>query len=109
MSEHKDRDAIVTLMAAAAQEDKLSYDEPADWFIPVRHMLGAELIKTGYFAQAESVYRQDLNRNPSNGWSLFGLAQALRQQGKTTEAAAVESQFAAAWKQSDITLTTSVF
>jgi len=109
MAEHDDRDAIVTLTAAVDQEDKLSYDEPADWFIPVRHMLGAELIKTGQFAQAESVYRQDLNRNPNNGWALFGLAQALRQQGKTSEAAAVEGQFAAAWKQADVTLTASMF
>jgi tetratricopeptide (TPR) repeat protein len=109
MAEHQDRDAIVTLTAAAAQEDKLAYDEPADWFIPVRHMLGAELIKTGRFAQAESVYRQDLNRNPNNGWSLFGLALALRKQGKSSEAAAVEGQFAAAWKQADVTLTASAF
>ena len=56
MAEHQDRDAIVTLTAAAAQEDKLSDDEPADWFIPVRHLLGAELMKTGQYAQAESVY-----------------------------------------------------
>jgi tetratricopeptide (TPR) repeat protein len=109
MAERKDHDAIVTLAAAVAQEDKLAYDEPADWFIPVRHMLGAELIKTGRFAQAESVYRQDLNRNPSNGWSLFGLALALRQQGKSSEAAAVEEQFAAAWKKADVTLTASMF
>ena len=109
MAEHKDRDAIVTLTAAVAQEDRLSYDEPADWFIPVRHMLGAELMKIGQYAQAESVYRLDLNRNPNNGWSLFGLAQALRRQGKTSEATAVEGQFADAWKQADVTLTTSMF
>jgi len=109
MAEHKDRDAIVTLTAAVVQEDKLSYDEPADWFIPVRHMLGAELIKVGQFAQAESVYRQDLARNPDNGWSLFGLAQALRRQGKTAEAAAIDVKFAAAWKQADVTLVASTF
>ena len=109
IAEHKDRDAIVTLTTAVAQEDKLSYDEPADWFIPVRHMLGAQLIKVGQFARAESVYRQDLARNPNNGWSLFGLAQALHRQGKTSEAAAVDGQFAAAWKQADVILTASVF
>ena len=109
VAEHKDRDAIITLTAAVTQEDKLSYNEPADWFIPVRHMLGAELIKTGQFARAESVYRQDLARNPDNGWSLFGLAQALRRQGKTSEAAAVDAQFTAAWKHADVTLTASVF
>jgi tetratricopeptide (TPR) repeat protein len=109
MAEHQDRDAIVTLTSAVAQEDKLSYDEPADWFIPVRHMLGAELMKVEEFAQAESVYRQDLNRNPNNGWSLFGLTQALRHQGKTSEATAVAGQFAAAWKHADVALTASIF
>ena len=109
MAEHKDRDAIATLTTAVALEDKLSYDEPADWFIPVRHMLGAELIKVGQFARAESVYRQDLIRNPNNGWSLFGLALALRRQGKTSEAAAVDTQFVAAWKHADVILTASVF
>jgi tetratricopeptide (TPR) repeat protein len=109
IAEHQDRDAIVTLTAAVAQEDKLSYDEPADWFIPVRHLLGAELIKVGQFARAESVYRQDLARNPHNGWSLFGLAQALRRQGKNSEADAADAQFAAAWKQADVVLTASVF
>jgi tetratricopeptide (TPR) repeat protein len=109
MAEHQDRDAIATLTAAVAQEDRLSYDEPADWFIPVRHMLGAELMKVGDFAQAESVYRRDLNRNPSNGWSLFGLAKALRQQGKTSEAGTVDGWVATAWKRSDVTLTASIF
>ena len=28
--------------------------------------------------EAERVYREDLKRSPNNGWSLFGLAQALR-------------------------------
>jgi tetratricopeptide (TPR) repeat protein len=109
MAEHNERDAISTLTAAVAQEDKLSYDEPADWFIPVRHLLGAELIKAGHFAQAEAVYRQDLARNPNNGWSLFGLSQALHRQGKTSEAAATDARFADAWKQADVSLHASTF
>jgi hypothetical protein len=95
------------LVAAVAQEDKLSYDEPADWFFPVRHVLGAELLKAGQSAQAEAVYREDLRRNPDNGWSLFGLSQALRAQRKSTEASAAESKFREAWKHADVTLTSS--
>jgi predicted Zn-dependent protease len=101
--------AAAQVTAAVAQEDRLAYDEPADWFIPVRHMLGAQLIKAGQFARAEPVYRQDLARNPNNGWSLFGLAQALHRQGKTSEGAVTDGQFAAAWKQADVILTASVF
>jgi tetratricopeptide (TPR) repeat protein len=99
--------AIATLSEAVALEDKLGYDEPADWFFPVRHLLGAELVKAGKNALAESVYREDLRRNPGNGWSLFGLAQALRAQGKSGEAAATDALFRDAWKHADVTLTAS--
>jgi tetratricopeptide (TPR) repeat protein len=99
--------AIATLTEAVALEDRLGYDEPAAWFFPVRHLLGAELVKAGKNALAESVYREDLRRNPGNGWSLFGLAQALRAQGKSGEAAASDALFRDAWKHADVTLTAS--
>jgi predicted Zn-dependent protease len=57
--------------------------------------------------EAEAVYWEDLKKNPNNGWSLFGLAQALKAQGKADEAAAIDARFRAAWKQADITLTSS--
>jgi predicted Zn-dependent protease len=95
--------------AAVAKEDTLAYDEPADWFMPVRHELGALLLNMGKNADAAAVYRADLVRHPNNGWSLFGLAQSLKAQGKDAEAAAVERQFADAWKHADVKLTASVF
>ena len=100
--------AIELLTAGTAQEDKLAYDEPADWFFPVRHLLGAELLKAGRAADAEAVYREDLRRNPGNGWSLFGLAQALRSQHKDVEARSIDAQFAVAWRDADVTLAASV-
>ncbi len=99
--------AIATLTEAAALEDRLAYDEPADWFFPVRHLLGAELLRAGRNSEAEAVYREDLKRNPANGWSLFGLAQALRAEKKAAEAETIETQFKEAWKHADITLTSS--
>jgi tetratricopeptide (TPR) repeat protein len=107
VAEHDREAAIKTLMEAVAQEDQLNYDEPSDWFFPVRHLLGAELLEVGHGAQAEAVYREDLRRNPENGWSLFGLAQALRAAGKSKEAVPVDARFAKAWKQADISLTSS--
>ena len=95
--------------AAIAKEDALAYDEPADWFLPVRHELGALLLKMRKPVDAEAVYRADLARHPRNGWALFGLAQALTAQSKTAEATAVERQFTEAWKTADVTLTASVF
>ena len=106
-AQHHADAAIATLTEAVALEDKLGYDEPADWFFPVRHLLGAELVKAGKNSLAESVYREDLRRNPGNGWSLFGLSQALRAQRKSGEAAAADAQFREAWKHADVTLTAS--
>jgi tetratricopeptide (TPR) repeat protein len=105
----KTDDAIARLTEAIAKEDRLAYDEPADWFVPVRHQLGAVLLSAGKAREAEAVYREDLLRHPRNGWALFGLAQALRAQHKTTEATSVDREFAGAWKKADVRLTKSVF
>ena len=67
------------------------------------------LLQGGRAADAERVYREDLERNPGNGWSLFGLAQALRAQGKTADAARAAERFRQAWSQADVTLTASRF
>ena len=94
---------------AAKIEDGGLYFEPPKWYYPIRHSLGAALVKAGQPAEAEKVYREDLRRFPENGWSLFGLAQALRLQGKNTEAAAAEARFRRAWADTDVTLTASRF
>ena len=51
------------------------------------------------------MYREELQRNPENGWSLFGLAQSLKVQGKET--AAIDDRFKVAWKNADIELKSS--
>jgi cytochrome c-type biogenesis protein CcmH/NrfG len=66
-------------------------------------------VKAGRHAEAEKVYREDLRRFPENGWSLFGLAQALRAQGKKNDAATAEARFRRAWADTDVTLTASRF
>ncbi|HSO23348.1 MAG TPA: hypothetical protein VLT81_10585, partial [Chondromyces sp.] len=60
---------IAALYEAAALEDELNYDEPPDWIQPIRHALGATLMQEGRYADAEKVYREDLERLPDNGWS----------------------------------------
>lgn len=94
---------------ALAIEDVGLYFEPPKWYYPIRHSLGAALLRAGRNSEAEQVYREDLRRFPENGWSLFGLAQALRAQGKNTEAAAVDTRFRRAWTGADVTLTASRF
>ena len=94
---------------AAKIEDGGLYFEPPKWYYPIRHSLGATLLKARHPAEAEKVYRTDLRRFPENGWSLFGLAQALRAQKKHSEADAVEARFRKAWASTDVTLTASRF
>ncbi|GAC1625240.1 MAG: hypothetical protein NVS9B10_11990 [Nevskia sp.] len=101
--------AVLLLREAAALEDRLAYDEPADWFVPVRHLLGAELLARGAAGEAEAVYREDLLRHPENGWALHGLAQALRAAGKADEADAVQERFDRAWRRADVPLQASAF
>ena len=101
--------AVERLQAAVKLEDTLHYDEPAPWYAPTRQTLGAVLLAAGRAVEAEAVYRAELDTYPANGWSLFGLAQALRAQGKGDEAAEVEGQFAQAWSHADVVLTSSRF
>ncbi len=90
--------AIATLREAVAVQDTLKYDEPADWFYPVRESLGAALLMNGDAAGAEQVFRDDLQRNPRNPRSLFGLHEALMAQERGYDASFVEKEFHASWK-----------
>jgi len=95
---------LARLREAVAREDRLRYDEPPDWIQPVRHALGAALMQSGRFAEAEAVFREDLRRLPENGWALFGLWRSLQLQKKDEEAEAVGQRFEAVWKDADIQL-----
>ena len=90
--------AIVLLRQAVAIQDTLKYGEPPDWFFPVRESLGAALLMNGDAAGAEKVFREDLDRNPRNPRSLWGLRQALLQQKRDYDAGFVQKQFEASWK-----------
>lgn len=99
--------AIGHLERAVRLEDGLFYNEPSDWYFPVRHVLGAVLLEAGFPAEAEVVYWEDLRRNPKNGYSLFGLNQSLKAQGKTAVAKVVYERFKRAWQHADTNLKSS--
>ncbi|MGA7382913.1 MAG: hypothetical protein WBX03_18825 [Terriglobales bacterium] len=90
--------AIALLTAAVTIQDTLKYGEPPDWFFPVRESLGGVLLMNGDAVGAEKVFRADLDRNPRNPRSLFGLQQALKAQDRNYDAGFVEAQFEASWK-----------
>jgi tetratricopeptide (TPR) repeat protein len=101
---HDSTGAVSLLRRAVAIQDTLKYDEPPDWFYPVRESLGAVLLLNGNAAEAEKVFREDLERNPRNPRSLFGLAEALRAQNRAYDAQFVDKQFQSNWKNAELKL-----
>lgn len=108
-SEKKADQAIEMLKLAVAAEDDFRYNEPPDWRLPVRHYLGAALLESARYSEAEKVFQEDLIKNPENGWSLQGLLQSQSKQGKTKEASATSQRFTKAWKDADVKITSSRF
>lgn len=90
-------------------QDSLPYMEPPYWYYPTRHSLGAALLEAGRPAEAEAVYRKNLDKHPRNGWALHGLMQSLQAQDRTEEARDVQREFDAAWQSADTPLTGSRF
>lgn len=108
LSYKKQYDAAAPLFKKAiAIEDALTYQEPPDWFFSVRHTYGHWLVQAGRFAEAETIYREDLFMYPANGWALKGLYNSLQGQGKLKEAADIGGQFNEAWKWADVTINSS--
>jgi tetratricopeptide (TPR) repeat protein len=102
-------DAVFVLQIAVALEDALQFDEPEPLPFAARDWLGATLLGMGRAADAERVYRAALDDRPHNGWSLFGLEQALRAQNKTADADEARARFTQAWARSQTGLTASRF
>ena len=96
--------AIAQLQEAVKVQDYLKYNEPEDWFFPVRESLGAVLLMNEDAASAEKVFREDLDRHPRNPRSLFGLEAALKAQKRDYDAGFVQKQFQAAWKGGPLNL-----
>ncbi len=94
--------SIAKLKKAVEAEDNLLLNEPPDWMQPVRHTLGAVLLRAGRAAEAEQVYREDLKRNPENGWGLMGLRDSLQRLGKFEETDSTAVRLAAAWQEADV-------
>ena len=100
--------AIEHLQKAVEAEDQLVYTEPSAWHIPPRQTLGAILLKAGQHEEAEKIYREDLKLLLPNGWSLMGLYQSLKAQGKMEEANTVKAEYDKAWADADIEIETSI-
>lgn len=91
--------AIATLEKTVALEDQMQYDEPEPTPFDSRHWLGAALLEAERYAEAEAVYRAELDDHPRNGWSYFGLLEALKHQGKETRE--IQEKFEESWARAD--------
>jgi hypothetical protein len=98
LAKNDNEGAITMLRQAVVVQDSLKYDEPPDWFFPVRESLGAVLLSSGNAVEAEKVFREDLDHNPRNPRSLFGLREALKAQKRDYDAGFIQKQFDASWK-----------
>lgn len=96
---HLDQTLIALRKAVIFQND-LRYNEPADWFYPVRESLGAILFQMGKFQEAEEVFREELKKHPRNGRALFGLRETLKAQSKWVDSYWVNEEFQKAWRYS---------
>jgi Flp pilus assembly protein TadD len=95
-------EAVAALSEAVAEENALLYGEPPEWSVPTRQELGAVLLAAGRSVEAEQAFRDDLGHFPENGWSLRGLTLALRAQGRSGDADAVEREFRRVWSTADV-------
>lgn len=100
--------AIEHLEKAVILEDNLNYTEPAAWHIPTRQNLGAILLKSKKYEEAEIIFKEDLDILRQNGWSLIGLYNSLIAQGKNKEAKIIKQEFDTAWKDADIEIDNSI-
>jgi tetratricopeptide (TPR) repeat protein len=104
-AKHDYQKALDSYFKGIKEEDSLAYDEPPQWFHPVRESMGGFLLRSGNYADAGGLFWQDLERNKLSGRSLFGLMESLKAQKKTTAAATAQREFEAAWKNADTKLT----
>lgn len=108
LSNNNKEEAVSFFQKAVQIEDATMYNEPKDWLVPARHYLGDALLQSGRFAEAEKVYEKDLHINPSNTWSLAGLAQAQKALNKNEALAKTKVAFKKAAANADVTIRSSI-
>ena len=102
-SRHDDNAAMESYKQAVAAEDALNYSEPPAWYPPIRPILGKLLLTLNKAAEAEKVFRDDLERRPRDARGLAGLRDSLKAQGRDYEAEQIDQQYRSAWKVADAT------
>jgi predicted Zn-dependent protease len=105
----KHNETFTAINKAIRAEESLIYAEPSLWMMPARQYKGAFLLTLNKPKEAEKVYREDLVWNPGNGWSLVGLYQALKKQGKTQELKKIKELYSNSFSEADSFPTVSAY
>lgn len=107
---HGDRNVEIDLLQkAVAAYDLVGYDEPADFYYPVRETLGFALLRSNRHAEALAVFKEEAKRHPNSGRALFGLARSYMMNGPMLEADRTEKLLKQAWKYADTPLSLDDF
>lgn len=100
-------DAKKSFEKAITFYDALTYDEPEPIPFSPRHWYGALLLDMNEYDQAIEVYKKELSNHPNNGWSLYGIQEALKAQGVSDSE--INKKFKESWKRSDTWIQASKF
>lgn len=103
------KEAMTAIRDAIRAEDSILYSEPKLWMLPARQYMGTWLMQLNQPKEAEKIYREDLVWNPGNGWSLLGLYQALKAQGKKTELSSLQKKYTYSFSEADVMPTASAY
>ena len=85
-------------------EDALNYDEPEDWFYPVRESLEAALFRAHALEDCERVVLEDLEHNPLNPRTLYINWQLLIAIDDMDRVLVLRRRFMDGWKDADVEL-----
>lgn len=102
------KEAINHFKEASTIEENMVYNEPRDWLLNPKHYLGFAYLQAKQYAEAEKVFRKDMQTNNDNVWALIGLYQSLSNQ-KKKEAIGIKLKMDAAKKKTDIVIVDPVF
>jgi len=96
--------AIAMLHRALDRETRIGYSEPPLYPHPMQEVLGQALLDLKRWPDAAAMFEAALERDPGSGRALFGVMEALQQQGRDAEARRAYLEFRTAWAHADADL-----
>ena len=107
-------DAAVLAVAELLDDEGRVFNDPKSFkdaigqLVFLRREYPGSKYRVGALYTIAEIYRDDLKRLPENGWSLFGLSEALAAQEKRgAELEATRARFNKVWAKADVKITSS--